>query len=141
MGARDVEGVDPADLAERVLRHAGVEAVGGERLRPAQQGEVIARHDQMQIGLFGADRAVAVHRLVALHRDAEADGAAVATAFVGVHLDVVAAAYFSSCEKRMFLRCIPSSTMSTPPLRSIHSRRWSRYSRTKWPERTSSGSI
>src|SRR4029450_13422722 len=95
----------------------------------------------MQIGLLGAHRAVAMHRLVALHRDAEAHGAAVATAFVGLHRDEVAAAYFRSCEKRMFFRCMPSSTMPTPPLRSIHSRRWSRYSRTKCPERTSSGSI
>src|SRR5579875_3535167 len=41
----------------------------------------------------------------------------------------------------MVPRRIPSSTISVPPLRSIHSRRWSRYSRLNWPEATSCGSI
>src|SRR5207253_4420998 len=43
--------------------------------------------------------------------------------------------------KRMFFLRIPSSTISTPPLRIIHSRRWSRYSRTNCPEAMSCGSI
>src|SRR5439155_23336041 len=43
--------------------------------------------------------------------------------------------------KRMFFLRIPSSTISTPPLRIIHSRRWSRYSRTNWPDAMSCGSI
>src|SRR5262249_38676707 len=43
----------------------------------------------------------------------------------------------SSREKRMLPFRIPSRTTSTPPLRSIHSRRWSRYSRRNCPEATS----
>src|SRR5262249_17142113 len=47
----------------------------------------------------------------------------------------------SSREKRMLPFRIPSRTTSMPPLRNIHSRRWSRYSRRNWPEATSCGNI
>src|SRR5204863_2741454 len=47
----------------------------------------------------------------------------------------------SSMLKRMLPLRMPSSTMSIPPLRTIHSRRWSRYSRLKSPDSMSCGSI
>src|SRR5439155_991387 len=47
----------------------------------------------------------------------------------------------SSALKRMLPLRMPSSTTSTPPLRIIHSSRWSRYSRLKSPDSTSCGSI
>src|SRR5438093_9688823 len=47
----------------------------------------------------------------------------------------------SSMPKRMLPLRMPSSTISIPPLRTIHSRRWSRYSRLKSPDSMSCGSI
>ncbi len=59
VGARDVEGVDAACGAERVLRRAGVKPIGRQRIGAAEKLEGVARHDQMQEALLGADRAVA----------------------------------------------------------------------------------
>ncbi len=60
---------------------AGVERVGRERRVALHQPEVGARHDQVQEGRLGADRAVAaLHRHRRRRPDLEAHGAAVTSA-------------------------------------------------------------
>src|SRR5208282_3135339 len=59
IGARDVEGVDAAGRAESMLCRAGVEPIGRQRIGAAEKLKGLARHDQMQKTLLGADRAVA----------------------------------------------------------------------------------
>src|SRR6266545_7280674 len=48
IGPRHVERMDAAHLAERVLRDAGVERVGGEIIPAAEKLEALRRHDQVQ---------------------------------------------------------------------------------------------
>ena len=43
-----------------MLRDAGVEAVGREVIGRREQTEILARHDPMEVALFGANRAIAL---------------------------------------------------------------------------------
>src|SRR5271167_428221 len=52
VGARNVERMNAAGGAERVLRDAGIEAVGRQRILAAQQLEQVPRHNQMQEALL-----------------------------------------------------------------------------------------
>ena len=63
IGARDVKGFDAANRAKQVLRGAGVERIGGEKLRAAQQFEARFGDNEMKVAAFAADRAVALSRL------------------------------------------------------------------------------
>src|SRR5580700_7401883 len=54
VGTRHVERMNAARGAERVLRHAGVESIGGQRVLAAQKLESLGRDDQMQESLLGA---------------------------------------------------------------------------------------
>jgi hypothetical protein len=47
IGARHVEWMNPAGRAKRMLRRAGIEAIGGERVFAAQQLELPGRDNQM----------------------------------------------------------------------------------------------
>ena len=49
--------------AEQMLGRAGAEAVGGEGVAAAQQGEVLVRHDQVAKAGHRADRAIAIEHL------------------------------------------------------------------------------
>jgi hypothetical protein len=51
--------MNAAGGAERMLRRAGVEAVGRQRILAAEQFELLRRHDQMQKSLLATDRAIA----------------------------------------------------------------------------------
>src|SRR5439155_14316384 len=62
IGAWHVEGLHAAAAAEQMPRGAGVEVVFAQALRPAQQPEARARHDQVQVAAHAADRAVALAR-------------------------------------------------------------------------------
>src|SRR5262249_33735497 len=84
--ARHVERLDPADRAEQVPGHPGVERVRGELVRAAQQPEPRLRHHEVQVAGLRADRAVAlVHLDLGGRVDLEADAAAVTAAGVGDH--------------------------------------------------------
>jgi len=54
VGARHVERMDAAGGAECVLRRAGIEPVGRQRILAADQLELFRRHDEMQKTLFRA---------------------------------------------------------------------------------------
>ena len=60
--AGNIEGFDAAHRAEKMLRGAGVERVGRQRLAALKQSESGARHDQMEITGLGAYRAIAFRR-------------------------------------------------------------------------------
>jgi len=79
---RPVERVHPAGAAEHVLRDARVEPVHGEGVLPAQDGEALGRHDDVQVPHPRAHRAVARVGEVVLDVDAESHGPAVAAALV-----------------------------------------------------------
>src|SRR5581483_9065217 len=81
--ARDVERVHAAMRAERVLRHAGAEGVGGQRGLALQQREIGEVGDQVENPLLGADRAVALRQAVEIDARAKAHPAAMAAAFTG----------------------------------------------------------
>ena len=57
--ARDVERLDPADRAERVLGDASVETVGRELPCAGEKSKPRGGHDEMKEAALGADRAVA----------------------------------------------------------------------------------
>src|ERR1700722_16792520 len=80
IGARNIEGVDAAGRAECVLGRAGIEAIGGQRVRPAGELELLRRDDQTQKGLFVADRAVAYGDARQVGRHAEPHAPAMAAA-------------------------------------------------------------
>src|SRR5262245_18931936 len=80
IGTRHIEGMDAAGRAERVLSRAGVEPIGGQRVRTADELELFGRHDEMQKALFGADRAIAFGDTRKIRRDAETHAPAMATA-------------------------------------------------------------
>lgn len=108
VGARGVEGVDAAGLAELVDGDAGVEAVRDEGFCAGEEGELGSGDDEVEEAFLAADGAVAVERLGLGGGDAETDGAAVATAFVGLHLLVVLASYRERGKDRVsasILRC------------------------------------
>src|ERR1700722_13289487 len=79
IGARHIEGMNAAGRAECVLGRAGVEPIGGQRVRTAEKLELLRRHDQMQKALLGADRAIALGDAREVRRDAETYAPAVAT--------------------------------------------------------------
>src|ERR1044071_4296322 len=85
IGARYVEGMNPAVPAKTMLRHAGVESVGRKLIRSRQQLEALAGHDQVQDPLLRADRAVALAHAVEARGHPKAYPAAVAAAFVAGH--------------------------------------------------------
>src|SRR3981189_2207761 len=89
IGARHVERMDAANLAEGVLRDAGVEPVGREIVPAAEKLEALRRHDQMQDTLLGADRAVADRDAIEIGRHAEAHAAAVTSALHRLHRAVL----------------------------------------------------
>jgi hypothetical protein len=60
MGARYVKRFDAAHFAEEMFGHAGVEAIGCEKLRAPNQSESCLGNDQMKIAAFAADRTVAI---------------------------------------------------------------------------------
>src|ERR1043165_7941866 len=87
IGTRLIEGVDAAMPAECVLRGAGVELIGRQRVGAAQDVHALARHGQVQNALFRADRAVAFadRGFVEIDLDPEADAAAMAAALIALH--------------------------------------------------------
>src|SRR5690242_7662890 len=69
-----------------MLRDTGVEDVPRERVLAFEQPELRLRDDQMKVGRFGADRAVALgHRDAARRLDLEAHPAAMTTALMESH--------------------------------------------------------
>src|ERR1700683_5552268 len=62
--ARHIEGVDAAMRAEGMLRYAGEESVGGERLLAREQLEILLCGDEVQDPLLRADRAVAFRNAI-----------------------------------------------------------------------------
>ncbi len=59
IGSRHIEGFDPADSAEEVTGNFGIEGILGQLLATAFEIKAASRHNQMQIGGGGTDRAVA----------------------------------------------------------------------------------
>src|SRR5207248_9726285 len=82
--ARPIKGVYAAMPAEGVLRDAGAEGIGRQRVGAAQDVEPLAQNRQMQNALLCANRAVALtdHGLLQIDTDAKPHPAAVATALV-----------------------------------------------------------
>ena len=63
MGARHVEGLDTAMGAEGMFGGAGVKSIGSQCVHALQQPEPGFRHDEVQIGELGTNRAVAFDNL------------------------------------------------------------------------------
>src|SRR5579863_6386108 len=82
MGAGRVKGMDAAGGAESVARHAGVEAVGGERGVAPDQPELRGFHDQVKESFLGADGTVALGDLGYIGDDFEPHASAMAAALV-----------------------------------------------------------
>jgi quercetin dioxygenase-like cupin family protein len=70
--------------AERVLRDAGAEGVGGQRCLAAQQLEIGGEGRQMQDALLGADAAAALRQKVQVDTGSKPYSAAVAATFAGL---------------------------------------------------------
>src|SRR5882672_3016377 len=79
-----IKRMNAATPAECVLRDAGVECVGVQRLGATQNFESLIRHRQMEDALLGAGRAVAFadDALVQIDLDAKPHAPAVATTFI-----------------------------------------------------------
>ena len=60
IGARDVEGMNPAVATEPVLRRPRVEPVCREVIATGHELELLGRHDQVQKPLLRADRTIAL---------------------------------------------------------------------------------
>src|SRR5450631_3098307 len=94
-----------------MLGNLRVERIGRERFTTADQLEPVGRHDQMQISIFAADRAIAVRDFECRGRNYfEADAAAMTAAHVCTH--------FSACapgprDRRAMKSIVPGS----PPLK------------------------
>lgn len=81
--ARNIERLDTANLAERMLGDAGIEGVGRDVLGAAHEFQSGPRHDEMQITRLRADRAIALARFDVLWRlDLESHRAAMAAPMV-----------------------------------------------------------
>jgi len=83
VGTRDIEWMNPARGAKRMLGRAGIEAIGRQRVGAGDQFELFRRHDEMQKALLGADRTIAFRdaRKIACHTEPHAT--AMAAALVG----------------------------------------------------------
>ena len=86
IGARPIKCMDAAISAECVLRHAGVECVGAQRIGAAQNFQPLKRDREMEDALLGAHRAVAFadDAFLQIDQDAKSHAPAMATAFVGL---------------------------------------------------------
>jgi hypothetical protein len=82
IGAGHVEGMNSADLAERVPGDFGVELVGGKIFLAAEKFEPFRRHNQVQKTFLPAHRAVAFGDTVKIGGYAEPHAAAVAAALI-----------------------------------------------------------
>src|SRR6266436_4179037 len=84
IGTWVIKRMDAAIPAECVLRHAGVEGVGAQRIGATENFESLIRHRQMEDALLDADRAVAFadDALVQIDLDAKPHAPAMATTFV-----------------------------------------------------------
>src|SRR5215469_982978 len=63
MRARHIEGLDPANRTEQVLRRVGIESVRGKYIAAGKQLETIRGHDEVQVARFAANRAIALGEL------------------------------------------------------------------------------
>src|SRR6516165_6108971 len=82
--ARNVKWMNTAGGAKRVLRNAGIEAIGRQCILAGDELERIRRHDEMQKAFFAADRAVALRHPRQIRGDAEAHTATMAAAFIAM---------------------------------------------------------
>src|SRR5262249_42826481 len=110
---RRVERMNPADPAEPVPGYLRVERVGRERLLPAQQGEPLLGHDQMQKPLLRADGAVALDRFELVHQHPEPNRAAVTTTLVGKKLHRHAHRKYRSPESHSIVTITPEIRRAT----------------------------
>ena len=80
MRSRDIKRLDAALAAEQMAGGPGIKAVFGERLFPAEQGEILGLDDQVLITGQRAYRAIAIEDFEFRRRpDDKTDGATMAT--------------------------------------------------------------
>src|SRR5258707_5029598 len=86
IGARLIKRMDTAIPAECVLRDAGIERVGVQRIGATENFESLIRHRQMEDALLDADRAVAFadDAFLQIDQDAKPHAPAMATTFVAL---------------------------------------------------------
>src|SRR5262245_61652080 len=77
--------MDATGRTEVMLRHAGVEPIGGELSGAAQELEALGWHDEVKESLLAADRAVALAYAIEARGDAKAHPSTVAAAIVRLH--------------------------------------------------------
>src|SRR4030095_3307773 len=83
--ARDVEARHAAVATEMVRCRPGAEAIGAELVRACQEAELCWGDDHVQVGLAGADGAVALAHPAEIGIHLEAHPPAVAPAGIGLH--------------------------------------------------------
>src|SRR5450755_121069 len=63
MGAWNIERIDTAHRAEKVLRHPRIERIRRKTFFALEQAKLRFRHDKMQISRLGAHRAIAIQNV------------------------------------------------------------------------------
>src|SRR6185437_8425127 len=136
VGARPVEALHAANPTEQMLRDAGVERVGGQRLASARELEAGCGHDHVDEAGHGADRAGAGLRLDLVGKlGAEPYGAAMAAAAAPAERAARHCADLGRCVEPMSVGLAVSASHMKRILAIVCSNvvsPWSAYMRAAW---------